>query len=330
MGEVGLSAAKALENACILERRIYLLFPADLRITVFAQQARAIALVEALREQPWMADIRSIAIIGGGASGITCAAALKMAGLREELSVTIFEGLDQVLPLQSGSLDKFLAPHLIDWPDPASLSPRAELPLLGWRKDVADKVAADLVKQFSRFGVAVKTGAKVSEVCVEGASVAVTVDKGPHAEKQWFDLVILAAGFGLEAETPGIEKPRSYWRVHPEQGPALHGDAPKSILISGLGDGGLIDFVLFALPGVSHGDVCEQISSSPDVEKLIEEIEELEETIWQVPSPVVDIAQAYAGLDIDNLARAFGDSLIRGVNFTLLTLGKRVNTKWIR
>ncbi len=266
-----------------------------------------------------MADIGSIGIVGGGASGITCAAALNVGGLRDELSITIFEGLDQVLPLQSGALDKFLAPHLIDWPDKTSLNPRAELPLLGWRKGVAGNVAADLVKQFNRFGITVNTGAKVVEVRAEGSSVAVTVGEGADAEKRWFDLVILAAGFGLEAETPGIEKPRSYWRVHPQQGPALQGDAPKSVLISGLGDGGLIDFVLFALPGVSHEAVCQHISTSSDVEKLLEAIEELEEKIWQVPSPVADIAQAYAALNVDNLARAFGASLIRGVSFTLLT-----------
>lgn len=316
---ISLSAVESLEDACIVEKRIYLLFPSDLRITVFAQQARAIELVEALRSQQWMADIGSIAIVGAGASGITCAAALKVAGLRDELSVTIFEGLDQVLPLQSGAIDKFLAPHLIDWPDEGSVNPRAELPLLSWRKGVAGNVAADLVKQFNRYGITVKTGARVSEVREEGASVAVTVGGGHGAKKEWFDLVILAAGFGLEAETPGIEKPRSYWRAHPQQGPALKGVAPKSILISGLGDGGLIDFVLFALPGVSHEAVCEHISSSSDVEKMMREIEELEEKIWQVPSTVNDIAQAYAALEIDHLARVFSASLIRGVEFTLLT-----------
>lgn len=51
----------------------------------------------------------------------------------------------------------------------------------------------------------------------------------------------------------------------------------------------------------------------------MQEIERLEERIWQVPSTVNDIAEAYAALEIDNLARAFSNSLIRGVEFTLLT-----------
>lgn len=305
----------------MVDRRIYLLFPASLRINILSQQIRALELVDALSSEAWMAGVTSIAVIGGGASGLTAAAALKSAGLRDELSVTIFESRDQLMPLQSGCHDKMLAPRIIDWPVDGSENTTTEIPLLRWRKGVAAEVAIEMLEQFDRFKVDKKVATKVTQVEERGNGVVVHFEHGGASNQQPFDIAIIAAGFGLEAEPVGIDNENlSYWRVNPAQAPALKGDAPKSILISGLGDGGLTDFVLFACPGLSHSRLCEQILSSPDVRPLMEAIEQIEESIWADPPRIGDIAAEYAGLDIDAAARTLiVPWLVRKTDFTLLT-----------
>ncbi len=314
-------AGGLLTEACAVDRRIYLLFPASLRINILSQQIRALELVDALSTEAWMAGVTSIAVIGGGASGLTAAAALKNAGLRDELSITIFESRDQLMPLQSGCHDKMLAPRIIDWPADGSAGVTTEIPLLRWRKGIAAEVAIEMLEQFDRFKIDSKVGTKVTRVVEEGSGVVVHFEHGGTSSQKPFDMAIIAAGFGLEAETVGIaNETLSYWRVNPEQAPALKGDAPKSILISGLGDGGLTDFVLFACPGLSHSRLCEQILSSPDVAPLMASIEQIEAGIWADPPLIGDIAAEYSGLNLDAAARTLIlPWLVRDTNFTLLT-----------
>lgn len=312
---------RILEDACAVDKRIYLLFPASLRINVLSQQVRALELVDALRRKDWMAGLTSIAVIGGGASGLTAAAALKCAGLRDGLSVTVFESRDQLMPLQSGCHDKLLAPRIIDWPSANSESATASVPLLTWRKGVAGNVAIDMIAQFERFNVEQLVGRTVIDVKEQGGGVIVHFMHEGKPGSRRFDLAIVAAGFGLEAEPVGIaNETQSYWRVNPEQAPALKGDAPKSILISGLGDGGLTDFVLFACPGINQTKLCESIMSSPDVVPQMDEIQRIETEIWADPPTVTNIAEAYANLNLDVAARAIIlPRLVRNTEFVLLT-----------
>ncbi|MGB3845439.1 MAG: ABC-three component system protein [Sphingopyxis sp.] len=311
-----------LSDACAVPERVYLLFPADVRITLYAQQVRALELIDRLAAEPWIERVSSIAVIGGGASGMTAAAALMTAGLREELVVTLFESCNQIMPLQSGAHNKLLAPHLIDWPMAGATEDRALLPVMGWRQAVADKVAIDLLAQFQRFGVVVRTGSVVEAIGPAAHTVAIDIRHAGAVTRQNFDLVIVAAGFGLESQPSGIAAlTPPYWRVHPEQAPALAAAAPdRRILISGLGDGGLIDFVLFACPGLSHEQLCDRLVNSGDSQRLVPEIDHIERQIWETPSPIDDIEAAYAGLDIDQLARALIlPSLAPHVEFSLLT-----------
>lgn len=310
-----------LADAKVVDRRIYLLYPASLRINLISQQVRALELVDALSSEEWMAGVTSVAVVGGGASGIMAAAALRTAGLRDELKVTLFESRDQLMPLQSGCHDKLLAPQIIDWPSEAAATELAALPLLGWKKALAGDVAIDVLAQFERFGVEKEVGATVRRLQEQGNGVVVEFDQAGRNQAKPFDLVIIAAGFGLEASTPGIaNQTPSYWRVNPKQAPALTGNAPKRILVSGLGDGGLTDFVLFACPGLAHTRLCEQILSSADVAPLVLQIEEIEVRAWQTPTPTVDVAAAYSQLNLDAAARnLILPWLVRETELVLLT-----------
>ncbi|MBJ7501005.1 MAG: NAD(P)-binding protein [Sphingopyxis sp.] len=316
-----------LGDACAVPERIYLLFPSHLRITFYAQQIRALELVEQLRGESWTDKLSSIAIVGAGASGMTAAAALKMAGLREGLEITLFESRDQIMPLQTGSLNKFLAPHLIDWPAEGSTQRRARLPILDWDEAIAGNVAMDLVTQFARFDVKTEISTTIEKIVAVPNGVELLTRKDGLQKKRRFDLVIVAAGFGLEAKPTGIESDTtSYWRVHPKQGPSLDGETRrKRFLISGLGDGGLIDFVLFACPGLSHEMLCDRLVNSGDAQRLVDDINAIETGIWSEPASVPDIEAAYAALDIDPLARAVIQPWLgAGMEFTLLTGGHQL------
>jgi hypothetical protein len=320
---------QVLDAACVVDRRIYLLFPSSLRLTLYSQQVRAILLVEALRSQDWMSNLISVAVVGGGASGITAAAALKVAGFRDELKVTLFENLERFLPLQSGCVDKVLTPYLIDWPAEGATRIKADLPILNWHKDSAAGVALELAAQFERFGIKRRTDTKVRRIENEGNAVALDIEAriktGADPElvecRERYDLVIVAAGFGIEDPGDGLgSSTPSYWRVHPGAQPALVPQGKRKILISGLGDGGLIDFVLFACPGITHLKLCDDLSMSPDARALEAEIEAIEQAIWAAPNSIPDIAAAYQALNLDQLARTLVvPVLAHNIDFTLLT-----------
>jgi hypothetical protein len=315
-----LNKTQALEDACAVDEKIYLLFPAGRRITVFAQQVRALTLIEALRETAWMQKANNVAVVGGGISGITAAMALHVAGLRPSLTITIFESRDQLVPLQSSCLDKNLAPHLIDWPSAKAEELYADLPILDWSAGMAGEVATDLLRQFARTGISARTSTRVKKIESDVHGVKLTIERDGAEIVEPFDAVIVAAGFGLEDKPASIKSETpSYWRVIPEKEVSLKDHTASKILISGLGDGGLIDFVLFAVPTLNHKRLCEDMTASIDVKELIERIDEIEAALWADPS-TMDIDQGYAALKLDPLARQlFKPVLAKNKSFTLLT-----------
>src|ERR1700712_5793768 len=82
------------------------------RVTLRSQQVRAFNLAFALIKSGALTPAARVAVIGGGIAGVTVAAALCHHGY----SVTILERRPGLMPLQAGSTQRWLHPHLIDWP----------------------------------------------------------------------------------------------------------------------------------------------------------------------------------------------------------------------
>ena len=118
----------------------------DSRITFYSQQVRALELAYALREQQHLASNARIAVIGGGAGGVTLAAAL---ALTANVNVVLFERADVLLPLQRGSTRRRIDPHIYDWPRDDADHEFAELPLLDWRAGPASDVRDAVVSEFN-------------------------------------------------------------------------------------------------------------------------------------------------------------------------------------
>lgn len=95
-------------------------------ITVYRQQLRALHLAWSLVESGELeSDSGSnVAIIGGGVSGLTLAAALVKKQVRA--SITLFERHETVLPLQYGCDTRWLHPRIYDWPVAGSTRKNAE------------------------------------------------------------------------------------------------------------------------------------------------------------------------------------------------------------
>jgi hypothetical protein len=226
------------------------------RVTVYAQQVRALNLVDAmLSENLVRPQGGKIAIIGGGAAGITAAVALARTSPSLD-KLDLFERSSDVLAMQRGSR-RFLHPHVYDWPAAGSDSDNAGLPIMNWTAGPAGDVASTLRAEFEEAHhnsiLTLQPGQTVTKLVPSALGpIRVIVDKG-SAVGRIYDVVILAIGFGLEAHLDG-ETP-SYWSPSGLAGP-IHTQLENPLLfVSGNGDGGLVDFLMAAFNALDHHEI---------------------------------------------------------------------------
>jgi hypothetical protein len=239
---------------------VYLVGGMERGVTLYNQQVRAHNLVWALWEldRHGLRKLGRVAVIGGGAAGLTTTAAL-LARFGGSVPVTLFERLWDLCPLQQGSDARWLHPRIYEWPSTGSRAPGASLPVLNWSEGRASDVASTLVKGFGEYceqfavepeALSVFIGLRNFQMCTE----TLTIDwVGTRAERLGsffrrgnsennsaaFDTVIMATGFGLErSSSPYLTS--SYWRNEQIAQPILDG-GPRSYVVSGYGDGALVD-----------------------------------------------------------------------------------------
>src|SRR5262249_31458351 len=105
-------------------------------------QVRAINLVWALESGNQLRK-KNVAVIGGGAAGITFAAAAARCGA----NVHLFDSA-KLMHLQMGSWHRPLHPEIFTWPETTAFRPVAHLPLLGWTTGTAHGVATEILSKF--------------------------------------------------------------------------------------------------------------------------------------------------------------------------------------
>jgi hypothetical protein len=144
-----MTSAECIEECAVPgQKSVYFLGVLEDQVTLLSQQIRALNLVDALLERNLIRDTGSVAIIGGGAAGLTVAAAFAAAAPNLK-KIDVYERKDDVLHLQKRS-ERYLHPHLYDWPATGSDSPDAGLPLLTWRAGPAGEVAAPRMRAPSK------------------------------------------------------------------------------------------------------------------------------------------------------------------------------------
>lgn len=262
------------------------------RVTVYAQQVRALNLVDAmLSENLVRPEGGKVAIIGGGAAGITAAVAL--ARTSPDLDkLDLFERSPGVLALQHGSR-RFLHPHFYDWPAAGSDSDNAGLPIMNWTAGPAGDVAATLRAEFEATRhntvLALHADQTVTKLVPSTLGpIRVVVDKG-SAVGRIYDVIILAIGFGLEAHLDG-ETP-SYWSPSGLAGP-IHTQLQNPVLfVSGNGDGGLVDFLMATFNALEHHEIGTMLMGL-DLGPARAELEAIEGEAWAGGADV-DLLAAY-------------------------------------
>jgi tetratricopeptide (TPR) repeat protein len=284
---------------------LYVLGCYDKTKTVYVQQCRALTLIHALFEAEELRPGSRLGIVGGGAAGVTAAAAAARKGAK----VILFERARHLLPLQRQNTKRYLHPHLYDWPAPGSINARAELPLLDWRADWSNAVATEIVVGFEevvattgnvdlRLGVGIQDVAQVPSAD-ETRRIQILAAEGEINEI--VDVAIVAVGFGFERRNRlGIDS-RPYWEDDGlEQALGASPEHPQRILVSGAGDGALIDLLRASIRDFRHEHIVALLPEDDALRKLQDELQAIESKTKQTSlirdASFINLQQMYGTL----------------------------------
>ncbi len=245
-------------------------------VTVYAQQVRALNLIDALAKGGHLSRSSRVAIVGGGIAGLTAAAA---AAVRGVASVSVFEKLEATMRLQRNTEKRFLHPNIYDWPADASFQNRAMLPLMDWEANTAGNVVEQLDEKWAeirnKVGESLKapqTGCKKIEILVDAGKPVLT---SYGMEPQSYDAIILAVGFGRDAQLDANKArvTEGYWTDSSLDG--LEVETDEMWFVSGAGDGALTDLMRLCIMDFKHGDVLEAVDKATR-EKIGQDLKNIE------------------------------------------------------
>lgn len=290
-----------------LESGAYVLGSFERRVTIYSQQVRALNLIYALDAGGHLKGGDEIVVVGAGIAGLTATAA----AVRRGFKVTLLEETSSLIPLQRGSKHRWLHPHLYDWPEPDSTDDSAGLPILDWTAGSAHDVSAKILQQFEetlRSGrVTIWFRVRHFWHLARDAKWRGRKDRPDDPERssgdRSFGAIIFAVGFGMEARPRFVPEnvPHSYWTMDPlEQRATLNGQ--RQYLVSGCGDGGLIDFLRLRLGDFEQHKLVdwyiESRCDSNELSKLTEALLNIEATARRQSSPSKFLEKEYRSLPV--------------------------------
>ncbi len=253
-------------------RDVFVLGCLDRRITLYSQQLRALNLAAALFADKMLKPHEPVVVVGAGAGGLTCAAALHHLGAE----VTLIEREHEVLSILSKKPDRWIHPNVYDWPQEGWNEAEAKLEILNWRSAKVESVHQQLLRGWNKsFAAEIKphfgvTDVKVSKTTENGRRTVTWNPRGRvHAA-----VVVLAVGFGLE-DTRGGDNPR-YWEQ--DDIPARLFDK-QNWLLSGCGDGALTELLRLRLKDFRHETMLADYVYNPRFKGYSPKIEDIEEQI---------------------------------------------------
>lgn len=312
-----LERAQEIEAAFAVKAGLYLLGSLERGVTVYSQQVRAHNLVWALQVLSTEAGmaVQRVAVVGGGIGGLTATACL-LSLFGKAIKLTLFEKRQDLCPLQQGSDTRWLHPHIYNWPAAATKAPEASLPVLNWKAERASRVVDQILQNFQKYVEACTTansltfyiGLKHLQIHAASNEISWIGNRGsltgPFLQAgrseglmQKFDVIILAVGFGLEVQPP--EYPlNSYWRNEVFSQPILDG-TQHAYLISGFGDGALIDLFRLTIERYQQDKIIDEIFQ-PD----LDELEEFLRTGWLEYKPQENTFEFFRSIEETKLGSA--------------------------
>jgi hypothetical protein len=241
--------AVEIEQTFKIADGVYLVGSLETGVTVYKQQLRAHNLVWALSVCSAAAVPKSIAIVGGGITGLTVASCVL--ALFPDSEATLLEKRWELCSLQLGCDTRWLHPKIYDWPEYGSRAQSAQLPVLDWTAGRASDVARNIVQKFGAFceknqaRLRIIVGLRSIQIrasdrhiewmgCKMSSDGTFSYDNHPEGASEKFDVIIAAPGYSLEANTP------LYWQNEQLSQPVLDG-GQQNYLVSGYGDGAIVD-----------------------------------------------------------------------------------------
>jgi NADPH-dependent 2,4-dienoyl-CoA reductase/sulfur reductase-like enzyme len=249
------------------QERVFVLGCRARRVTVLSQQYRAFNLIWALFAAGLLRKGDRVGIIGGGIGGLTAAAAALLKGC----SVVVAEAHTQLMHLQRGNRTRLLHPNIYDWPAARAEEDSTRLPAMNWTADLAGEVVLRLDAQWEDLvrgrPADVARDTPVSDIAPTGSGGRVVLVADAWRSEPC-DVAVVAVGFGTEQSVPGVNLPL-YWQMeHFGQAVPYPGGLrtrPKEVLISGLGDGGLIDVLRHKYENFDHGKFAAAVMRVPEL-----------------------------------------------------------------
>ncbi|WP_404364433.1 FAD-dependent oxidoreductase [Corallococcus coralloides] len=247
---------------------VYILGTHAARITFADQQKRALNLLSALVASGRLRPSDELGIIGAGIAGVTAAAY----AARLRLVPTVMEQHDEPMMIQHGS-GRWIHPNLYDWPRPNWKGESTAFPCMNWRANSAGVIVAQLRHEWSRLvadGLVRWCGAtRFHSLRREDEFWSATDEKGREYGR--WKAVVLAVGFGEEQQYSNIDQ-KSYWRDDDLHQRIRSGGR---VLVSGCGDGGLIDAIRCLFLDFRHEEIA-SVATIADATGVSEQLIEIE------------------------------------------------------
>lgn len=265
------------------------------RISFASQQQRSLSLVWALHvfgilpasaryvhHEESQTPHKRVAIIGGGLSGITAAAALITTGHH----CTVFERSDDLLPNLSNT-NRHIHPTINFWPlEP--LAPATDFPFLNWYEDspngIKEQISGDIeyLKKHPNFQPLLKTQVSALDVRSDTSyddkdrvkiyfhTIYDSSNTDPNKDLEYrnFDLAIVCSGFA-KSETPNYATDcTQYWdnSLNNLENDANFREKYRHIVIAGSGDGGLIEETQALYKNFDNGLIISRFAEQIDAE----------------------------------------------------------------
>jgi hypothetical protein len=245
-------AEQVIRTSAMQPRGVYLLGPLPNRISFAAQQRRALNLVYALKRRGLLGSGDPVAVIGAGLSGLTTAVAL--IGLNCE--VQVFEPAGEALSVERAS-HRLVHPTINFWPT-SRPSMTTQMPFLDWAVGNLSVVASDVLAQaMPALEGRIHTNIFVKDIQgFSDGTLGLTAE--PPIRDRRFRAVIVTDDLGLDRAMPGIGH-ISYWLPDDLEVQAESGKT-RSFVVSGCGDGGLIDALRLIHRDYNQGRLIQDVA----------------------------------------------------------------------
>lgn len=277
---------------------VYVLGLHAARITFADQQKRAFNLVSALFASGRLQPKDTLGIVGAGIAGITAAAFAAQLGI----TATVLDQYSDPMMIQQGS-NRWIHPNLYDWPWLNWRTNSTRFPCMNWKAATAGEIIGNLRSEWRQL---VTTGAVHWRGVTRIVSLRrkdeawLAIDKDNNEYGPW-KAVILAVGFGEEEPPAGLDH-KAYWRDDDLHQRARTGG---KILVSGCGDGGLIDAIRCLFFDFKHENIA-HIAMIADTDAIGNRLTQIEADRPRYPDGA-RLTDAYLQMDVPEVDKVLSE-----------------------